>query len=205
MAAAPFIPSIEHKWGLVKLATQQQWLGLTEREIVLVLTTINPAAYREWLIWQNPQKEWSILDDFLKNGQHEFQYKIPDSREKLPPVATGLMRSGNQNSLAEHNPQEMENTAPAYNIGPPAPVQKISRAIPIKSSSSASKKREDPASILQDGIDEVTVASDDADGGKRVSLEETGRLKIIENVADLNSILRPADKSKSLNKLKGKK
>ena len=40
MAAAPFIPSIEHKWGLVKLATQQQWLGLTEREIVLVLTTI---------------------------------------------------------------------------------------------------------------------------------------------------------------------
>ncbi len=204
MAAAPFIPSIEHKWGLVRLSTQQQWLGLTEREIVLVLSTINPAVYREWLIWQNPQKEWSILDDFLKNGQYEFQYKIPDSREKLPPVAAGLMGSGNQQLSAQHQSEDMDNTAPAYNSGPPAPLQKVSRAIQIKSSSQPSKKKEDPASILKDSTDEVTVASDDAAGGKRVSLEETGRLKIIENVADLNSILRPADKSK-FSRFKGKK
>ncbi len=204
MAAAPFIPSIEHKWGLVRLSTQQQWLGLTEREIVLVLTTINPAAYREWLIWQNPQKEWSILDDFLKSGQHEFQYKIPDSKEKLPPVATGLMKSGSRQSSEEQSSQDMENTAPAYNSGSPAPVQKISRAIPIRSNAPFSKKMEDPASILKDSSDEVTVASDESAGRKRVTLEETGRLKIIENVADLNSILRPADKNKSF-KIKGKK
>ncbi len=79
-AARPFIPSIEHKYGLSNLATNKTWLGLTERELCMILE-VN-ANYRptEWLVWENGWQNWKPLKDLAL----QFDYEFPQISREIP-------------------------------------------------------------------------------------------------------------------------
>lgn len=79
-AAQPFQPSVEHKWGLLRLSRRSAWVGLTDREAAMILSLVDPGTEGDWLVWCHPWTEWKPLIEC----DLQFEVSVPEIPEDVP-------------------------------------------------------------------------------------------------------------------------
>jgi hypothetical protein len=73
-----FIPSVEHKWGLLRISTKQAWVGLTERETAMIFELVAAQSLKDWMVWQAGWPGWQPLSAI--ETTFEFIAPKPDAR-----------------------------------------------------------------------------------------------------------------------------
>jgi len=58
----PFIPSIEHRWALLRISKKQAWVGLTEREFSMMCDYVAHQNPSDWMMWVAGWPEWKSLE-----------------------------------------------------------------------------------------------------------------------------------------------
>lgn len=80
MSSNKFIPTVENKYGIHHILSQQTFLGFTEREIYFLYKLDVFHVKDEWLLWIYPSKEWIQLSNFTWT----FEYKPPGLNKNIP-------------------------------------------------------------------------------------------------------------------------
>lgn len=76
----PFVPSIEHRWGLCRISQKKVWIGLTEREFALFFELIARKNPKDWMMWCAGWNEWKNLEACEKN----WNCYLPDFPADFP-------------------------------------------------------------------------------------------------------------------------
>lgn len=60
-----------YEWGVFRKSTKRIWVGLTRREMQLIVALIAFQNPHDWLLWHRTWPEWQELAESLKHTDYE--------------------------------------------------------------------------------------------------------------------------------------